>query len=116
MKERLAEMKKEIGIIAVLYIVSFICFKIIFYKQGFVSTLRVVSSFYWLFFIPGYCTLLYWRKKIPFTHRFVASFILGAGITGALSYYLGLIGLHVMYHVYLPIIFIVLGLYFLLKK
>ena len=110
MKKRIFDVKemKYIGLILVLVL---IIFKIAFYKENLVVLFRTVLSLFWLFVIPGYFIMLYWKEKLDFVERFIIGIVLSAAIIGVFSYYLGLIGLNLKYHaIALPLILMLLGI------
>jgi|TARA_B100002003_G_C13844079_1_gene414112 uncharacterized membrane protein len=116
-KEVFSLLKKELAYILALFVIFLIIFKIIYFKEGFLIVLRTVLSLFWLFALPGYFAMFYWREKIGFTERFVVGIAFSAAIIGILSYYLGLIGLNIKFHVILlPLAIIITGFFFLFKE
>ena len=100
-----------------LFLISFIILKIAFFKEDFIILLRNVFSLFWLFVLPGYFIMLFWKDKIGFLERFVIGIAISAGVTGIASYYLGLMGLNIEYHsILLPIVLILFGVAVNLKK
>ncbi|MBI3035448.1 hypothetical protein HYY71_03925 [Candidatus Woesearchaeota archaeon] len=88
-----------------------IIFKIVFFKERLIVVFRIVLSLFWLFALPGYFIMLYWKEKLEFIERFIIGTALSAGIIGVFSYYLGLLGLNIKYHAFLlPLILILTGL------
>ena len=109
-KENLSKLKKEICIIGILLVLFILVFKIIFFKENLMVVFRTVLSIFWMFVIPGYFILFYWKEKLNFTERLIISIALSAAITGIFSYYLGIIGIHIKYHtIILPLIIISIG-------
>lgn len=116
-KEVFEIVKKELVYIGMLYILALIIFKIAFFKDSFTVLLRNVLSLFWLFALPGYFVMLYWREKISFTERFVIGIALSAAIIGIFSYYLALTGINIKYHtIILPLIIILIGIIVNLRK
>tara|TARA_Y100000310_G_C20060137_1_gene524599 strand:- start:94 stop:450 length:357 start_codon:yes stop_codon:yes gene_type:complete len=108
---------KELKYIGILFLVVLIIFKIAFFKENLLVLIRNVLSLFWLFVLPGYFLMLYWREKLEFIERFIIGIALAAAIIGIFSYYLGLIGLNIKYHtIMLPLILILLGFLFNSKK
>ena len=104
-------LKKELQYIGLLFLLALAIFKIAFFIEDFIVLLRNVLSLFWLFVLPGYFILLYWREKLEFIERFVIGIALSAGIIGISSYYLGLIGLNIKYHTFvLPLALILIGI------
>ena len=116
-KEIFDFIKKESIYIGIVFLVFLIIFKIAFFNENLLSLLRVVLALFWLFALPGYFIMLYWREKLGFTERFIIGFALSAAVIGSISYYLGLIGLNIKYHTFLlPLIVILIGLFVNFRK
>lgn len=116
-KETFDALKKELKYIGLLFLVFLVIFRIAFFKENLIVLFRIVLSLFWLFALPGYFMMLYWREKIDFTERFIIGIALAAGLIGIVSYYLGLAGLNIKYHaVILPLVLILAGLLINLKK
>lgn len=93
-----------------LFIIIFIIFKIIYYKDSFIVSLRFAAALFWMFVLPGYFVMIYWKEKLDFTERLIIGIGLSAAVVGIASYYLGLIGLNISYHGYiLPAVIIAAG-------
>jgi uncharacterized membrane protein len=109
-KEVFELVKKELKYIGILFLLVLIIFKIAFFKENLVVLFRSVISLFWLFVLPGYFIMLYWKEKLKFLERFIIGIALSAAIIGMSSYYLGLIGLNIKYHaIILPPILILIG-------
>ena len=109
-KEIFREIKKELMYVGIIFIIFLIIFKIIYYKDPFLTSLRFVASLFWMFVLPGCFAMLYWKEKLNFTERLVIGIGLSAAVIGIASYYLGLIGLNIGYHGYiLPAVIIAAG-------
>ena len=116
-KEILSKLKKEICIIGILLVLFILIFKIIFFKENLMVVFRTVLSLFWMFIIPGYFILFYWKEKLNFTERLIIGIALSAAITGIFSYYLGIIGINIKYHtIILPLIMIFIGILINLKE
>jgi uncharacterized membrane protein len=118
-KERIIKLKNESLWLLVLLAVSLILFKIVFYKESILAILKTALSLYWLFVLPGFALMYYWEKKLGFAERFVIGIFVQAAIVGILSYYLGLLGLHVKYSgIIIPILSLLVGFWgmFFLKE
>ena len=108
---------KELKYVGLLFIIVIITFKIAFFKENIISLIRSVLSLFWLFVLPGYFLMLYWKEKLEFTERFIIGIVLSAAIIGIFSYYLGLIGLNIKYHtILLPLILILIGVIINFRK
>ena len=109
-KEIFNIIKKEAQYIWLLFLVVFIIFKIVFFKDSFIVLFRNVLSLFWLFVLPGYFIMLYWKDKLEFIERFIIGSAVSAGTIGIFSYYFGLIGLNIKYHTFLlPLLIIIIG-------
>ena len=116
-KEVFEIIKKELKYMGILFLLVLIIFKIAFYKENLVVLFRNVLSLFWLFVLPGYFIMLYWKEKIGFLERFIIGIALSAAIIGIFSYYLGLIGLNIKYHtILLPLVLILIGIIINLRE
>ena len=103
--------------IGLLFLVALIIFKIIFFKENLLVLLGFVASLFWLFVLPGYVIMIYWREKLEFMERFVIGVALAAAIIAIFSYYLGLIGINIKYHgIIMPLALIIIGAVTNLRK
>src|SRR3989344_4940421 len=92
-------------------LLTFVIFKIVFYKEDFVVVARFMLSFYFALVLPGFSLMLYWIEKLGFFERFVLSIPLSAALVGILSYYTGILGVHIRHISFiLPAFLILLGL------
>jgi uncharacterized membrane protein len=108
--------KKESIYLAIVFLALLLILKIVFFKENFVVLTRYTFSLFWLFILPGYSAMLYWREKIEFVERIVVGFAVSAAVIGVFSYYIGLIGLNIKYHIFLlPLILIIAGIFFASK-
>ncbi len=116
-KSLLDKIKKESGYIGILFVIALIVLKIVFFKEQFVMILTLAFVFFWVLILPGFSLAYYWHEKIDFLERLVIGFAISAGLVGILSYYLGLVGVHVKYHgVILPVVLLALAAFYALKK
>ena len=116
-KDILSKLKKEICIIGILLILFILVFKIIFFKENLMVVFRTVLSIFWMFIIPGYFILFYWREKLNFTERLIIGIASSAAVIGIFSYYLGIIGINIKYHtIILPLIMIFIGSFLTLRE
>ena len=118
MKKEVFELvKKELQYIGILFLIILMIFKIAFFKEDIFVLFRNVLSLFWLFALPGYFIMLYWKNKLDFIERAVAGIGISAAIMGILSYYISLAGLNLRFHaVILPLIIIFVGFVINLKK
>jgi len=116
-KEAFNFIKKEMKHIGILLLLALVIFKIAFFKENLIVLARTVLSLFWLFVLPGYFIMLYWKEKLGFLERFVIGIFISASVIGILSYYLGLVGLNIKYHaVILPLTLILFGIGLNFKK
>jgi len=116
-KEVFEDMKKELMYIGLLFIIALVVFKITFFKEEVTVLLRTVLSLFWLFVLPGYFILLYWKEKLGFMERFIVGIMVSAAIIGIASYYIGLMGMNIKYHTaLLPLVLIIIGIVAAIRK
>ncbi len=109
-KEAFEKLKKEAIYIVIIFVVVSISFKIAFFRENIAVLLRNVLSLFWLFALPGYFIMFYWREKLEFLERFTIGFVLSAAVIGIFSYYFGLLGINIRLHaLLLPLILILVG-------
>ena len=116
-KELMDKLKKESLSILILFIAIVIMFKILFYKEGFLAVLRTVFALFWVFVLPGFCLMYYWHEQLEFMARLIIGIAVSSAIIGIASYYLGLLGLNIMYHgIILPAACLVAGFLIVSKE
>ncbi len=118
MKKELTEkLKKESLSILILFLVIIIMFKILFYKEGFLAVLRAVFALFWVFVLPGFYLMYYWHEQLEFMVRLIIGIAVSSAIIGIASYYLGLLGLNIMYHgIILPAACLIAGFFIIYKE
>ena len=116
-KEIFDFIKKESKHLGILFIALFIAIEVAYYKESIAVVLRYSASLFWLFVLPGYSIMLYWRERLEFLERVVAGIGLSAAVVGISSYYIGLAGLNILYHgILLPLVIILAGVGINLRK
>ena len=116
-KELFDFIKRELGYIGLLFLLALLAFKIAFFKESLPVLFRNVLALFWMFALPGYFIMLYWKDELGFIERFIVGIGLSAGIIGIFSYYLGLMGLNIKYHtIALPLAIILASLAIALRK
>ena len=116
-KELMDKLKKESLSILILFVAIVIMFKILFYKEGFLAVLRTVFALFWVFVLPGFCLMYYWHEQLEFMARLIIGIAVSSAIIGIASYYLGLLGLNIMYHgIILPAICLIAGFFIISKE
>ena len=107
-KKTFEAIKNDSKWIGILFLLAVAIFKIIYFKENLIVLLRYVISLFWLFVLPGYFIMLYWREKLDFIERIIIGTASSAAIIGIFSYYIGLMGLNIKYHgILIPITIIV---------
>lgn len=102
--------KKDLTNLGILLIITIIIFQILFIKSGLFSVIRVVFAIFWLFVIPGFFLMGYW--KLDFLSRVVFGTVLGYAVIGVFGYNMGLIGIKLgIQSIILPLGCIVLGFF-----
>lgn len=84
---------QELKLIALAFVVVIVVLKIAYYKEGFFEIIKIAAALFWLFVLPGYGLLLYWKDKLGFLERIAIGTVVAMAISGIAGYYLGLIGL-----------------------
>ncbi|MFH1324012.1 MAG: hypothetical protein ABIH64_02080 [Nanoarchaeota archaeon] len=116
-KQLFKKVIKESKYILILAVISIIALKILFFKESFAVILRLTLSFFWVFIIPGISVMFYWEDKLSFTERLIIGVGLSSAMIGISSYYIGLIGLNIRYHVFiLPSVIIIAGIFISSRK
>lgn len=111
------ELKKEMINIGILFLIAVIILKMVFYKQDTLTVIRIALSLFWLFVIPGFTLMYYWKEKLDFLTRLIAGTILGIAVTGVLGYNLGILGINLTIQtIILPVLCIAFGLFLASKK
>lgn len=113
-KQLLENIKQELKYLGMLFVIAVIMFKIIFYKEGFIILLRMVFSLFYIIILPGYFIMLYWIEDLQFKERIIVGIAAATAVVGLTSYYLGILGLHIKYHV-IPLPLVVIVFCFLLN-
>ena len=107
----------EIQNLAIIFIIGVIIFKIVFLKENLLFIIKVISSFFWMFILPGFIFMYKWYKKIDFLERFIISVPVSAALVSITSYYISLMGLHAKYHpILVPAFWIVSSFIFISYK
>lgn len=110
-KPAFEQLKRELLLIGAMFIILFIIMKFIFGKEDFFVVLRAIASIFWLIVIPGYFIMFYWSQELKFFERLIIGICAGTATIGLLSYYTGLSGIHIKYHIFLlPLVLIIGGL------
>ncbi len=99
-------LKKEAKTGLIVLAALLLVFKIVFYNESLLVVGRTVLGFFWLFVLPGYVLMLFWREKLDFLERLVLGTTAAVALISLASYYLtlaGLMGIHGQW-VFLPMV------------
>lgn len=109
---------KDIINLGLVMIIVLTAMKIAFYKESILVIVRSSLSLFWILILPGFAIMHYWDDKLDFIEKLIIGAIVSAGATGILSYYLGLLGINIKYHVWIiPPLLIVIGIFlFFIKR
>jgi hypothetical protein len=103
-------LKKEGAYLLLVLLALFAALKIAFFREDAIIVFRTAFALFWLFVLPGFSVLLYWKEHLSFLQRLIISIPLSAALIGIASYYLALVGFNVNYHAYiLPPVMIAAG-------
>ena len=105
-----ADIKPELLRMGIVYLVLLAILKTVFFKEPFIQLAAVAFGIVYAFVIPGYALMLRISKKPDFLASLIIGTVLSIAIIGISSYYIGLFGLHVKYHFFLPALFTALFL------
>ena len=90
-------LKKEGKIMLMVLAALLIVFKIVFYNESLLVIGRTALGFFWLFVLPGYALMLFWRGRLDFLERLFLGTTTAIALISLASYYLtlnGLINIH----------------------
>lgn len=84
--------------------------KATFYRESLQFLVPFVAKLFLIFVVPGYVLFLFARETIPFSRRLVLGIGINLGLLLALSYTLGMVGIHLRYHhLIIPPLITILG-------
>lgn len=100
-KSVVTKFKSELISVVILFFLFLLILKIVLYKENTMILLLVVLKFFYAVILPGLFISSCLYRKLSFTARFVLGSVFTIASISIISYYLGLIGLHVKYHPYI---------------
>lgn len=116
-KSIMAELKSELVSVVVILFSFLLIFKIVLYKESIAVLFLFVLKLFYSVIVPGLFISSYLHKKISFTTRLVLGSVFTIALISIMSYYLGLVGLHVKYHPFiLPPLIMLSGVLLFLKN
>ncbi|MCK5282723.1 MAG: hypothetical protein KAK00_04910 [Nanoarchaeota archaeon] len=99
----------ELSKVGYLFAILVIILKIVFYKEDLMIIIRMSAAFIYIYFIPGYFIMLYWKEKIEFIERLIVGFGVSAAILGLTSYLSGPAAIDIFIWSYIyPIVIVIL--------
>ncbi len=108
--------KAELKNLAIVFLFSIVALKLIFYKESTINLVKLVFGLFWVLIFPGYALMLFW-KELSFGLRLLLGVGVSSALIGSFSYYLGIFGLNLKFHIYLlPSILIIVGGYLYFKN
>ena len=109
-KEVFEQLKKELVLVGAIFAIIVLTAKLVFIKEELFVVLRAIASIFWLIVLPGYFIMFYWSQELKFFERLIIGIGVATAVTGLLSYYTGLIGVHIKYHIFLlPLVIIIVS-------
>jgi len=109
--------RKELNKLLIIFITLIALLKISMYNENLSILFRVVISLFYLFIIPGYCIMYYWREKLDILVRIIIGSMMMVAIIGTISYLFGFFGFNVNYHwIAIPLPIILIFVYLVYKK
>ena len=96
--DRHGELRKYVFDLLGALLALFIFLKITYYKESLAVVGKVSATMWYTFILPGYAILFAAGKELSWTERLVLGGGAGIGLISILSYYAGLLGLHIKYH------------------
>ncbi len=104
---KITTVKNELLSLGIALVVLAVILKIAFYKDAVWNIIKMAGALFWLYVLPGYAILLHWSESLDFLERLIIGSVIGGVVVAALSYYVGLMGIHLKYHgIILPVIII----------
>ena len=108
---------KEKAYLFLVWLGLFAILQIVFYKENFLSTVRISLSIYFMSVVAGFSWMYYWYEKLDFLERLVLGSVLGLALSGVSMYYLSFIGIGPKITSWImPLLFGVLGLIFVFYR
>ena len=106
--ENTKKIMHELINIALIFLVMNIIFKIIFNKESMGEIIKLTSSLFWLFVLPGFFLMYFWQEELDFLERIIIGSVLGVALFGVIGYNLNLSGLRLSLHGWiLPVVAII---------
>ena len=72
---------KEKAYLFLVWLGLFAILQIVFYKENFLSTVRISLSIYFMSVVAGFSWMYYWYEKLDFLERLVLGSVLGLALS-----------------------------------
>ena len=110
------QLKNEAVKLGLVLLAVAVIIKIAFFREDIITTTRTALALFWMFALPGYALLYYWKDRLDFGERIVIGTATAAAIMAISSYYTGLLGLPVRLHgIVLPVVMLAVA-YLIMKR
>jgi hypothetical protein len=100
--------KESINLLSIL-VALILILKLVLFKESLFALTKFSLAIFWLFLIPGFFFMYIWDDKLNFIERIIISVPLSSALIGIASYNLALFGMHIKYHGFLPVVFLLLA-------
>jgi hypothetical protein len=108
-------LKEDLKKLGILFIILFGIFLVLFRKENFFINLRTIFAIFWIFVLPGF--FISYMLNLNFAERTVIGCAISAAIIGISAYFLGLMGINLLYtFIILPLIMIGIGISLIIRK
>jgi len=108
-------LKKDFTYIISLFVLGLVFFRIIFYKDSFVTTLKILLAIFIQIIIPGYFLVYVFFNKPSFAQKFILGIGLSTVFFTTIGYILGTMSLNIKFYWPLFIILTIPGIYYAYK-
>src|SRR3989338_7721005 len=93
-----SEITKVIVKMIVVYGAILLVFQIAYYKENIVSTAKTVTMLMWMFVLPGFFLLDYWKKYFSFHERLIIGTVVGLAASAIAMYWLHVLSVPVWWY------------------
>jgi len=111
-------LKNEGGKFGAAVFILFLFLQIFYYKENTYNIIKILFGHLFLFILPGFIIMLYFRDKINFVYRLFIGIGLGFSLNILIVYYINIIiKINIgKFYIFVPIIIIILGFILIWKK
>jgi uncharacterized membrane protein len=107
-KQHFNKIKDDVYGLIISFVILVVIFKMVVFKESLLGIFITVVSLYWLYVLPGFFVLSYWKERFSILERLIMGFVVGIVVVSLPSYYLGVFGLHMSTHVFIPLVIIMI--------